>query len=206
MQSLLLLIISIVALGIGPWVFHMARHSARVLKLLDGLVFLAVCGLVLSFITPEILASHSQYLLVVLILGFLIPTAIEYVYVASANNMHKAMYIIIALGLVIHGMFDGAALTIAPGHTFHSHELPYAVILHRLTMGLVIWRVFAGKPLMATLTLLGIAITTVLGYCLGLFMVHNFSQHQIIYLEAFISGALLHIVVHRLRSVLSSSK
>lgn len=94
-----------------------------------------------------------------------------------------------------HSAIDGAAVVTVEGNEM----LPYAVILHRLVVGLSLWWIV--NPLWgnrkSTIVFGLMVLTTVLGYYIGekqLFGLHN---PFIDYFQAIVSGTLLHVIIHR---------
>src|SRR5207253_10536146 len=100
----------------------------------------------------------------------------------------------IFLGISFHAIFDGIALSFADiSVPWHSHELPYAVILHRLPVALIIWRIFSSKKSYAIFTYVGISIGTLAGAMFGPYLLSFVNLEQTTYILAFVSGFLLHI-------------
>jgi hypothetical protein len=94
-----------------------------------------------------------------------------------------------------HSAIDGAAVVTVEGNEM----LPYAVILHRLVVGLSLWWIV--NPLWgnrrSTIVFSLMVLATVLGYYVGekqLFGLHN---TFIDYFQAIVSGTLLHVIIHR---------
>jgi hypothetical protein len=96
-----------------------------------------------------------------------------------------------ALGLVIHAALDGIAL-LPSG----SRDLAYAVILHRLPVGMAIW--WSLRPnlgLAAALVAFALIIAaSAASFVLGAPMIDLAEARSVAWIQAFISGSLIHIV------------
>jgi membrane protease YdiL (CAAX protease family) len=98
---------------------------------------------------------------------------------------------IAALGLIVHAIIDGIALLPAQGG-----DLAHAVILHRLPVGMAIWwslRPNLGLPV-AIAAFATISVATAASYILGGPMVELAEARSIAYVQAFVSGSLIHVV------------
>ena len=77
--------------------------------------------------------------------------------------------------------------------------LPWAVVLHRLPVGLMVWflirPVYGLRLALATLLLIGVA--TVSGFFMGEFAVGSLTNDSRGLFQALVAGTLLHVVVHR---------
>ena len=107
------------------------------------------------------------------------------------HRAHALVLALAAIGLVIHSILDGIALL--PSQT---SDLAYAVILHRLPVGMAIWwsvRPNLGLPaaLAAFVMIIGATGLTIL---LGTPVIELAEARSIAFVQAFISGSLIHIV------------
>ena len=101
-------------------------------------------------------------------------------------------------GLLLHTVTDGGALVLAsnPGN---SHLLALGIILHRLPIGIAIWWLL--KPQVGTrnaaIVLAVMMLTTACGYAMGQHWLSNLSLDNTVYLQAFVTGSIMHVVLHQ---------
>jgi len=101
-----------------------------------------------------------------------------------------------AAGLLIHAVVDGVALPPENGTS-----LAYAIVLHRLPVGMAIWCVV--RPNFGTVTAMSVFAlvigATVAGYFVGASGLEMAEKRTAALLQAFISGSLIHVVIFRHR-------
>ena len=192
------LIASIFALGIGPLVYQTFGPMRRTDKIVSGFILLVIAGSLFLEVLPNSFQQVGVSALILALLGFVGPTLIEKLFASSASKTHSFTIFLGIGGLILHASIDGSALQ-STNLVDDKDSLALAVILHRLPVGLTIWWLL--KPLLgekyALLTLLGIALATVIGYLLSM----QFSEYQttntFTLIQAFVSGSLLHVVFHK---------
>ena len=185
------LILSIAALLLGPIIYALGRRSHVARHVLDGFIFITIAGIICVNIIPESLAVGGTPAIVFLVLGIVFPVIIERGFHGAFHEAHKLVLIIAALGLIVHALIDGIALLPAQGS-----DLAHAVILHRLPVGMAIWwslRPNLGLPV-AVGAFATISIATAVSYLLGGPMVDLAEARSIAYVQAFVSGSLIHVV------------
>lgn len=194
------LTISLIALLFGPLIYGMAQRRNVLLSLLDGFIFVAISGLVLVYLIPESFAMGGWITLLFALAGLFGPTLIERVFRRAARQAHLAAMVLGLAGICLHGLIDGSAL--APHqqtHGGHITLLPFAVILHRLPVGLTIWWLlrpaFGVRIAVSVLGL--VAFSTVGGFALGSLFSAEFSSRGIACFQALVAGSLLHVVFHQ---------
>lgn len=198
-----LLIISVLALVLGPILYRVADSARTTLLTLDGFVMIAICGLVLVHIIPHAAAIAGPLALLLAVLGFLGPTLVEHHLRNAAQHAHIATLVFACLGLVAHAFIDGVALGVPTLEHEGSHEhgsiLAIAIILHRLPVAITIWWLL--KPSSGTFTaavvLLGIGVATVLGFQLSEVAGAYLNARWVGFVQALVAGSLLHVVIHR---------
>ncbi len=170
------------------------------LSLLDGFIFVAIGGLVLVYLLPESFSVGGWVTLLFALGGLFGPTLIERAFRRAARRVHIAAMVLGLTGLCLHGLMDGSAL--APhhhAHLGHAHLLPFAVIIHRLPVGLTIWWLlrpaFGVRVAASVLGLVGLA--TIAGFALGTFFTADLSSGGLACFQALVAGSLLHVVFHQ---------
>lgn len=185
------LIFSIAALLLGPAVYTLGRRNRTARQVLDGFIFITIAGIVTVNIIPESLAGGGTPAIVFLLLGIAFPVLLERLFHSAFHAAHGLVLVLAALGLVIHSVLDGVALLPRPGN-----ELAWAVILHRLPVGMAIW--WSLRPnlgLRAAITAFVMIIAaTAASFVFGAPVVELAEARSIAWLQAFIAGSLVHIV------------
>lgn len=192
-------LLSLFALAAGALACQWLDQNPQTHKIVDGLVMglmLALLGMVLA---SDILPSAGWLGLVFLAAGFAAPYLLEHGFHRFAREAHLLTLFVGLTGLMLHATIDGAALAPASDlNQGHSHWLGWAIVLHRIPIGMMTWWLlgpqFGWK--WAGLALLGICGFTYLGY---------FAADQAIAsghgdlggLEAFVTGSLLHVILNK---------
>jgi hypothetical protein len=185
------LFLSTLALIVGPLIYTLGRKNRVARQILDGFIFITIAGLVTINIIPEALSAGGDVALVFLALGIAFPVVLERIFHSAFHAAHGLVLILAALGLAIHSVLDGIALLPAEGK-----ELAWAVILHRLPVGMAIWwslRPNLGLPV-AIGAFITIFVATGLSFIFGAPVVELASASSVAWLQAFISGSLIHVV------------
>jgi len=185
------LVLSILALLLGPVIYAASRRNPIAREVLDGFIFITIAGIICVNIIPEALAVGGMLAFVFLVLGIAFPVIVEHGFRSALHEAHVVVLILAALGLVIHATIDGIALLPAQGS-----DLAHAVILHRLPVGMAIWwslRPSLGAPV-AVAAIVAISFATALSYLLGAPIVELAEARSLALVQAFVSGSLIHIV------------
>ena len=197
-----LLVVSLLALGIGPVLHQLARVKGTMLAALDGFVYVTIGGLVLLHIIPESYELAGWWTLVALLAGLVGPGLVEHWLRGMARQAHAAALLLALVGIGVHGFTDGLALGHARGDHEH-HMLPLAIVLHRVPVGLAVW--FLSRPVYGVRVALGLLVligtATVLGFVLGEAAVGGLANQGLGLFQALVAGSLLHVVVHRSYSI-----
>ena len=187
----MLLALSIVALLAGPAVYTFGRRNRVARQILDGFIFITIAGIVTVHIIPESLTGGGEIAILFLALGIVFPVVLERGLHDSFHAAHGLVLGLAALGLVIHSVLDGIAL-LPSGN----RDLAYAVVLHRLPVGMAIW--WSLRPNLglgaAVIAFALIIAASVMSFVVGAPIVQLAEASSIAWLQAFISGSLIHIV------------
>ncbi len=196
-----LLVLSLLALAIGPLLHQLARVTGSMLAALDGFVFVTIGGLVFLHIVPEAYHLAGWPALLAVGVGLLGPGLVEHRLRGLARQAHAIALLLAVAGIGLHAFTDGLALGQGGHEHGHAgeHLLPMAVVLHRLPVGLMVWflirPVYGLRLALATLALIG--VSTVLGFALGEAAVGGMANDGRGFFQALVAGTLLHVVVHR---------
>jgi len=185
------LILSIAALLLGPIIYALGRRNHVARQILDGFIFITIAGIICVDIIPEALTSGGTLAIAFLVLGIAFPIIIERGFRGALHEAHVLVLVVAALGLVVHAIIDGIALLPTRGG-----DLAHAVILHRLPVGMAIWwslRPNLGLPV-AIAAFVTISAATTASYVLGAPVVELAEAQSIAFVQAFVSGSLIHVV------------
>ncbi len=185
------LALSIVALLLGPVVYTVGRRNRTARQILDGFIFITIAGIVTVHIIPEALAGGGQLAIAFLLLGIVFPMVLERGLHESFHAAHGLILALAALGLIIHSVLDGISLL-----PTQNRDLAWAVVLHRLPIGMAIWwslRPNLGLTAAVAAFAMIIAASTA-SFIIGAPVVELAATSSIAWLQAFISGSLIHIV------------
>jgi len=193
MKHTLYLGASLLALPLGP-ILDRAGARARWLRpALDGFVLVMVGALVLLHVLPHALHEAGPWAFVAAAVGLLLPAGIESLPLAGKGGPRKWTLLLAVLGLSLHALLDGAALSTAHGE---ADTLALAVLVHRFPVSLFLWWAVGSlvnrRAALLSLGLLGIA--TVAGFGFGTALMHLADVQFLGLLEAMVAGSLLHVL------------
>ena len=217
------LVLSLLALALGPILYGLSQKKDLLRSALDGLMFVTITGIVIVHIVPDVynLAGITALLFMAAGAGFAFLVERQ----SILENGDRSAWIILlgTLGLVIHAMMDGIA--ILPGDYLHSldaepvgdhdhdhdhdhgsesgladllsNHLAFGVILHRIPVGMAIW--WWIRPRLGNKIALGVLAIVVLAtsaaYLLGEPVIALMEVKSVAYFQAFVAGTLLHVIV-----------
>lgn len=198
MTSYTLLLVSVLALSIGPLLYRLFRQRKDVMRALDGFVTVGVGGLVLFHVLPPSIAMGGLTALVFLAAGMILPTAIERVQHGNIRTAHTAALVLAFLALAVHAMVDGVALSQVQSGGGEALPVALAVVLHRIPVGLAVWILL--RPSQGTRIASGVLTLIVVGTLVGFFagpaMMSSLEGATFGWFQAFVAGSLLHVVFH----------
>lgn len=187
----MLLALSIVALLLGPAVYTLGRRNPVARQVLDGFIFITIAGIVTVNIIPEALAGGGNLAIVFLALGIAFPMVLERGWHDSFHAAHGLVLALAALGLIIHAILDGIAMLPS-----QNAELAYAVILHRLPIGMAIW--WSLRPNLGMIAAVSAFVIIIVASSATVFIgppiIELAETRSVAWIQAFISGSLIHIV------------
>lgn len=192
----LYLLASLIALAVGPVVYTLAARGEW--RLPDSLLAAAVAGLVLWEVLPEAVSDGGFWTIPFLGLGLVAPSLLERVSRPFARGTHAISLMLALLGLTLHAVLDGTALTLTEGRASGLGGLPLAVILHRIPVGLTLWLLMhsTGKVARAGVFAV-IGAATVIGFTIGPEILLTLSLPALARFQALVAGSLLHVLFHR---------
>jgi uncharacterized membrane protein YraQ (UPF0718 family) len=194
----MLLILSMLALFLGPITYRLLQRQPGWLDLLDAFIFVSISGLVLFHILPELLYEGGLVVLVLTGLGLLAPSLIEKYFHQAANKAHNTTLFLGVLGLVLHASLDGTVL-LANSSDHTEWLLALGVLLHRFPVGLTIWWLLRPQygVVLPFIVLISMATATLLGASYAEFSVARLDGELLAWFQAFVMGSIMHVVLHR---------
>lgn len=189
-----LLFLSIALLFIAPILNVVSLKKDYFFSSLNGFVFVIIAALVGLDIIPRLLHTTGPEIILVILFGLALPRLIEKL-VHKDKEIHKIAVLAGTIGLIIHTLADGAALTM------HSAEqnLAIGVAIHRIPIGLFVW--WFVKPnfgtIAAYLMLAIIAISTLFGFNFADSLTTTLHSSSVAYFQAFVAGTLIHVLFHK---------
>ena len=188
------LVLSIAALLLGPAIYAAGRQNRMARRILDGLILGSIAVIIAVHVVPEAIQHGGKLALVVILIGLAFPLLLERLFRRATETAHLFIVALAAAGLLIHAVVDGVALLPENGTS-----LAYAIVLHRLPVGMAIWCIV--RPNFGTVTAVSVFAlvigATVAGYFVGASVLELAETRTVALLQAFISGSLIHVVIFR---------
>lgn len=182
---------SIVAPVLGALLYRWLHGRPAAVRLFDGCMYVAVPAIVLWQVLPHSWENHGILAILVLLLGIGTPSLIERISPSLAPHADNLALLAGWSGLLIHALLEGAGLV------SKDTGFAYAVILHRIPVGLMIWWILRPRHGFrgAAIGIGTILVATVAGYAIGTQVFVDGAGVEIY--QAFVGGTLLHAVFHQ---------
>ncbi|MDP9139453.1 MAG: permease [Pseudomonadota bacterium] len=196
--DVLLLSATLAALLSGPALYAIAQRHPALLSFLDGFVLVSIAGLVLLEVVPDAFTAGGWLAMLFLLLGLLGPTALEHGLSHARREAHLLALGLAILGLILHSVGDGAALSGAGGDR-HEAALGLAIAIHSIPVGLMVWWLLFPVFGIAVpaLALIAMCAATVVGYYNGLSFSIVLGAQAWAWFQALIAGSILHVIFGR---------
>jgi hypothetical protein len=191
------LLLSLLTLFAGPLLYQWMRRGGRLAKTLDQVVVVALLLIVLLLLLPEIISSMGYLALLLVFAGYLLPALLEAMVKKAAHTMHLASLLLALAGLLLHALLDGAGL--AGSKITSEPGLAFAIVLHRLGIGLMLWMIMqpAFGSAKAWVTLSAVAAATIAGFEFSEVVYPLAGDSAVVAIQALIIGTIIHSLVHR---------
>ena len=178
----------------GVLIYVTMHHRARTVRLLDTAVIVALPLLVAAQVVQHAWAERSLAPIVVVALGAGLLALVERLSHKLARHTGDVTIVFAVLGLSVHALVEGSALTAGASPAF-----VLAVVAHRVTLGLLIWWLVVPRhgTRAAAAGVAAILAATVAGYVVGTGVMADLPLVDSHLLEAFVAGTLLHVVLHQ---------
>ena len=178
----------------GALIYVTMHHRPRTVRVLDTAVIVALPLLVAVQVGPHAWAERSLVPVVVVALGAGLLALVERLSHTLARYTDDVTILFAVLGLSVHALVEGSALTAGASPAF-----VLAVVVHRVALGLLIWWLVVPRhgTRAAAAGVAAIMAATLAGYVLGTGVVTDVPLVDRALLEAFVAGTLLHVVFHQ---------
>ena len=193
------LIISLLALAIGPILFKFKNNHQFAPHFLDSFALTSVFGLALFHLLPESISHGGIWAILAACVGLFGPMLFSSYFKTGECHIQKSILSMAFLGLMAHATFDGLAIAGNNDIASQTSILALSIILHRLPVSVGIYRVAnqSGSNKLGLLTLLAIGIATIVGYFFGTEIITKVSEQTLIIFQALMAGTLLHVFFHK---------
>ena len=188
------LLLALLAPLAGVLIYVTLHHRARTVRLLDTAVIVALPVLVAVQVLPHAWADRSLVPVLAVAFGAGLIAAVERLSHTLARHTDDVTILFAVLGLSLHALLEGSALTGAASPAF-----VLAVVVHRVAVGLLIWWLVVPRhgARAAAVGVAAILAATAAGYVVGAGVVAGVPFVDSRLLEAFVAGTLLHVVLHQ---------
>ena len=178
----------------GAFLYVSMHNRARTIRLLDTTVLVVLPILVAVQVVPHAWSERSLLPVATVALGAGLLALIERLSHTLARYTDDVTILLAVLGIALHALLEGSALTADASPTF-----VLAVVIHRVTVGLLIWWLVAPRhgAAAAAVGVAAIICGTVAGYVAGAEVSPDVPLVDQGLLEAFVAGTLLHVVLHQ---------
>lgn len=198
---MIFIILSFIALLLGPLLVHFTQRRKATLQFIDMFVLCSIFGLIALHVLPESIEEAGVTAILAALVGLFGPMLLSFGFKKEADcHLHPSILSLATLGVLAHAILDGATLsTMSNEHGEEAFFLGVAVLLHRLPEGVAIWRItqsFAGGKMAAIALAADIAATS-LGFFSGTSLLTYASEQMLVVFQALMSGVLLHVMFHR---------
>lgn len=190
-----MLALSIITLFAGPVLYHWMRRGGRIAQTFEQVLAILLALIVCLQLVPKTLEELGWLAVPLIVAGYLAPGVLEYLVKQAAHTTHRVTLMIAALGLGLHGILDGTAL----GDHHATENLTLAIVLHRFTVGLVIWLILqpAFGYVLTLVVLALISLATVAGYYLSEALAPVLGGQAFLIIQSVIIGTIIHGLIHR---------
>lgn len=178
----------------GALLYVSMHHRERTMRLLDSAVLMVLPILVALQVAVHVWSEGTIAPVVAVAGGAGLLALIERLSRTLARYTDDLTILFGVAGLALHALLEGSALT---GDASPAFVL--AVVVHRVTVGLLIWWLVMPRhgAIAAGLGVAAIVGATLAGYLAGGAVVTEASFLDPAVFESFVAGTLLHVVFHQ---------
>ncbi len=194
-----ILAIAVIALLIGPLLAKSFERQPGMNRFVDGFILVTIGGIAFTHLLPEAVLEIGGMALLMVVIGALLPYFAEKGFHHYERATHGGVLLLALSGILVHTTLDGMALSQGSMGHGAGEALAFAVILHRLPVGLLIW--WALKPVSTAKMICGVlilmCISTIAGFFFGGTELAILHASWVTYFQALVTGSLIHVLFHR---------
>ena len=178
----------------GVLLYIFLHRRPQTMRLIDTIVFVALPVLVAWQIVPHMWLERQITPLLAVVAGGGVLYLIEKLSHRLAHHTDNVTIMLGVASMVLHALLEGGALMPATA----SAPFAFAVILHRVAVGLLIWWLLEPRHgvVVAVAGVGAILVATVVGFGAGTELLPD-EHHALEIYQAFVAGSLLHVVFHQ---------
>jgi len=187
-------IAALIAPVAGVFLYILLHSRPQTMRLIDAIVFVALPLLVAWQIFPHVWVERQIAPLIAVIAGAGLLHLIEKISHRLARHTDNLTILLGVASMVLHALLEGGALMPATA----SAPFAFAVILHRIAVGLLIWWLLEPRHgvVVAVAGVGAILAATAIGFAAGTEILPDGHAALELY-QAFVAGSLLHVVFHQ---------
>ncbi len=188
------LIAVLVAPALGAVLYVVLHRRPGTIRLIDTIVFVALPLLIAWQVLPHVWLERRILPLLAVGAGIGLLYLLERLSKTLARYTDNATIVLGVLSMVVHALLEGGALLVG------SSSAPFtsAIVLHRVAVGLLIWWLLEPRHGVrgALAGVAAIIVATVIGALAGTEVLPD--EHSALEMyQAFVSGSLLHVILHQ---------
>jgi drug/metabolite transporter (DMT)-like permease len=194
------LLASLLLLACTPMIVQAVQRYRKASQVLAFILVVGITYTIITHIIVESLAVYGWGAIIAALTGVIMLAVGDDYFFSHPEKKSWFFLAFVQVFLFSHAMIDGAALVsselpaIGEAH-LHAKELSMSVLLHRMLFEVFLWKYFDERygRRMAMAVLINVALGTVLGFFLSHALFAAIPSYFGLF-EAFIGGALLHLV------------
>ncbi|MDE2943441.1 MAG: hypothetical protein OXT63_04445 [Gemmatimonadota bacterium] len=178
----------------GVLLYIWLHNRPNTIRAIDTVVLVVLPLLVAFQVLPHAWAHRDITPVIAVLLGGGVLYLIEKISHRVARHTDNLTILLGVLSMVLHALLEGGALMPATA----SAPFAFAVILHRVAVGLLIWWLLEPRHgvVVAIAGVGAILVATMIGFAAGTEILPD--EHAALELyQAFVAGSLLHVVFHQ---------
>jgi drug/metabolite transporter (DMT)-like permease len=199
------LLASLLLLACTPMIVQAVQRYRKASQILAFILVVGITYTIVTHIIVESLAVYGWGAIVAALAGVIMLGVGDDYFFSHPEKKSWYFLALVQVFLFSHAMIDGAALVsselpaIGEAH-HHAKELSMSVLLHRMLFEVFLWKYFDERygRRMAMAVLINVALGTVIGFFLSHALFAAIPSYFGLF-EAFIGGALLHLVYDYLK-------
>ncbi|WP_419949815.1 hypothetical protein [Candidatus Palauibacter sp.] len=184
----------LVAPAIGAVLYVVLHRRPGTMRVIDTIVFVALPLLIAWQVLPHVWLERQFGPLLAVGAGIGLLYLLERISETLARHTDNATIVLAVLAMVLHALLEGGAVLVGPS----SVPFTSALVLHRVAVGLLVWWLLEPRHGVrgALAGVAAIIVATVIGALAGTELLPD--EHAALEMyQAFISGSLLHVVLHQ---------